>query len=166
MRSRTTARRWDQFAGFRAFNSRGTAHTALDQYDRAILDVDQAARLNPASPIAFRNRCFVKALVRRIEEGLADCNEALRLKPDNPGAAWRRAGPCTCCLGAPTKPSPTAMPTCRSVRRSLFAVLQRPGSLLKGDAPGGDRDIAAARARNPDIETHMAKLGLRLQDFR
>jgi len=38
-------------------------------------------------------------------------------------------------------------------------------ALFKTDQPGGDRDIAAARATKPDIEDHMAKLGLRLQDF-
>ena len=52
----------------------------------AIQDFDQAIKLNPASLMAFGNRCFAKALLGQLEQGLADCNEALRVKPKNPGA--------------------------------------------------------------------------------
>ena len=33
------------------------------------------------------------------------------------------------------------------------------------EQPGGDRDIATARATKADIDDHMVKLGLKLQDF-
>src|SRR4030095_81842 len=36
---------------------------------------------------------------------------------------------------------------------------------LKGDQPGGDREIAAARAQKPGIDDDMARVGLRVPDF-
>ena len=148
-----------------AFNSRGTTYTALGQYDRAILDFDQAVILNPGSPIAFSNRCFAKALADQLEGGLADCNESLRLKSDNPGALAARA---FVHLKSRRADDAIADFNAELHRRpadaySLFG--RGLARYLKGDQPGGERDIAAAQARKPDIEAHMAKLGLRLQDF-
>jgi tetratricopeptide (TPR) repeat protein len=148
-----------------AFNSRGTTYTALGQYDLAILDFDQAVVLNPGSPLAYSNRCFARALRGQFEAALADCNDALRLKPDNPGALAarafvhlkaRRADDAIADYNAELRSRPTDP-------YSLFG--RGLARRLKGDQPGGDRDIAAARATKSDIEDHMGKLGLRLQDF-
>ena len=149
-----------------AFNSRGTTFTALGQYDRAILDFDQAVTLNPGSPLAYSNRCFARALLGQLEAGLADCNEALRLKSDNPGALAARA--------FVHLKSRRATDAIADYSAGLHNRPDDPYSLfgrglarhLKGDQSGGEHDIAAARATKPDIDDHMAKLGLRLQDFR
>jgi tetratricopeptide (TPR) repeat protein len=148
-----------------AFNSRGTTYTALGQYVRDFLDFDQAAALNPASPLAYGNRCFARALLGQLDAALADCNEALRLKPDNPGALAARAF-----VHLKSRRADNAIADYNAELRwrpmdpySLFG--RGLARYLKGDRPGGDRDIAAARATKPDIEDHMAKLGLRLQDF-
>ena len=148
-----------------AFNSRGTTYTALGQYDRAIVDFDQAAALNPGSPLAYGNRCFARALLDQLEAALTDCNEALRLKSDNPGALAarafvhlksRRADDAIADYNAELHRRPTDP-------YSLFG--RGLARYLKGDRLGGDRDIAAARATKPDIDDHMVKLGLRVQDF-
>jgi tetratricopeptide (TPR) repeat protein len=148
-----------------AFNSRGATYTALGQYDRAVLDFDQAVVLNPGSPLAYSNRCFARALLDQLDAALADCNEALRLKSDNPGTLAarafvhlksRRADEAIADYNAELHRRPTDP-------YSLFG--RGLARHLKGDQPGGDRDIAAARATKPDIEDHMAKLGLRLQEF-
>jgi tetratricopeptide (TPR) repeat protein len=139
--------------------------TALGHYDLAILDFDQAVVFNPGSPLAYSNRCFARALLGQLEAALADCNDALRLKSDNPGAfaarafvhlKSRRADDAIADYNAELHSRPTDP-------YSLFG--RGLARSLKGDKPGGDRDIAAARAAKPDIEDHMVKLGLRLQDF-
>jgi regulator of sirC expression with transglutaminase-like and TPR domain len=33
--------------------------------------------------MALNNRCFAKALASKLEQGLADCDESLRLRPGN-----------------------------------------------------------------------------------
>ena len=48
------------------------------RYDRAIQDHDQAIRLRPDYALAFTGRCEVDAIVGRLQEALADCDEALR----------------------------------------------------------------------------------------
>ena len=148
-----------------AYNSRGTTYTALGQYDLAILDFDQAVLLNPGSPLAYSNRCFARALLDRLEAALADCNDALRLKSDNPGALAARAF-----VHLKSRRADDAI---ADYNAELHRRPADPYSLfgrglarhLKGDQPGGDRDIGAARATKPDIDDHMVKLGLRLQDF-
>ena len=148
-----------------AFNSRGGTYTALGQYDRAILDFDQAVALNPGSPMAYSNRCFARALLGELAAALADCNESLRLKSDNPGALAARA---FVHLKARRADNAIADYNAELLRRptdpySLFG--RGLARYLKGDRLGGNSDIAAARATKPDIEEHMVKLGLRLQDF-
>jgi tetratricopeptide (TPR) repeat protein len=148
-----------------AFNSRGTTHTALGQYDRAVLDFDQAVALNPGSPVAYGNRCFARALLGQLEAGLADCNEALRLRSDNPGALAARA---FVHLKARRADEAIADYNAELHRRpedaySLFG--RGLARYLKGDQPGGKRDIAAARATKADIDDYMARPGLRQQDF-
>jgi tetratricopeptide (TPR) repeat protein len=148
-----------------AFNSRGTIYTALGQYDRAILDFDRAAMLNPGSPMAFSNRCFAKALLGQLAAGLADCNESLRLRPDNPGALAARA---FVHLKSRRADDAIADYNAELHRRpdDAYALFGRGlARYLKGDQPGGERDIAAARATKPDIDGYMATLGLRPQDF-
>ena len=148
-----------------AFNSRGTTYTALGKYDHAILDFDQAVTLNPGSPMAFSNRCFAKALVGQLEAGLADCNESLRLRSDNPGALAARA---FVHLKSRRADDAIADYNAELHRRPDDAYCLFGRGLarhLKGDQPGGDRDIAAARTTKPDIDGYMAKLGLHPQDF-
>jgi tetratricopeptide (TPR) repeat protein len=148
-----------------AFNSRGATFTALGQYDRAVADFDQAVRLNPASPQALGNRCFAKALLGQLEAALADCNEALRLKPGNAALASRAFVH----LKARRIDAAIADYNAHLGRRpeDPYALFGRDlARYPKGDNAGADRDIAAARSLKSDIEEQMAKLGLKLQDFR
>lgn len=147
------------------FNGRGATFTALGQYDRAIADFDQAVRLNPSSPQALGNRCFAKALLGQLEAALADCDEALRLKPGNAALASRAFVH----LKAKRVDAAIADYNAHLGKRpeDPYALFARGlARYLKGDQRGGDRDIAAARGLKPDIDEQMAKLGLKLQDFR
>ena len=148
-----------------AFNSRGATFTALGEYERAIADFDQAARLNPNGPRAFGNRCFAKALLGQLDAALADCDEALRLKPGNAALASRAF------VHLKARRIDAAITDYNAHLASRpedpYALYARGlARYLKGDQRGGDRDIAAARGLKPDIDEQMAKLGLKLQDFR
>jgi Flp pilus assembly protein TadD len=81
----------------------------------------------------------------QLETALTDCNEALRLKSDNPGALAarafvhlksRRADDAIADYNAELHRRPTD-----SYSLSGRGLARH----LKGDQPGGDRDIAAAR---------------------
>ena len=149
-----------------AFNSRGTTYMALGQHDRAVGDFDQAIALNPASPMASGNRCYARALLGQLETALADCDTALRLKPGNPAARAARAF-----VHLRARRPDAAITDYDAVLRARSddapALFGRGlARALKGDRAGADIDLAAARARQPDIEDEMARLGLRLQDFR
>ena len=102
----------------------------------------------------------------QLEQALADCNEALRLKPNNAGAfgssafiylKLRRyeAAIADFNLKLRTDPSDADALFGRGVAKSM-----------KGDLRGGDGDIIAAQALKPDVSDYMAKLGIRIQNFR
>ena len=63
---------------------RGRASWAKGDHERAIADLNKAIRLDPKDHHAYRASCFVRAIVDQPQQGLRDCNEALRLKPDEP----------------------------------------------------------------------------------
>ncbi len=143
-----------------AFNGRGTTHIAQERYRLAVDDFDQAIRINPSSPVALGNRYFAKAVLGEFEQALSDCNEALRVKRKYPAAYASRAitylklkryddaiADYTALLkGKPDNPY------------ALFGrgVARR----MKGDARGGDGDVAAATSIKPDIAEHMSRLGI------
>src|SRR6185295_18510448 len=52
------------------------------EYARAVQDYDEAIRYEPALECVWNGRCWTRAIVGELQAALADCNEALRLKPD------------------------------------------------------------------------------------
>jgi tetratricopeptide (TPR) repeat protein len=64
------------------FMARGSANTQKGDYDSAIQDYSQALLLNGAA--AWNGRCWARAIKGQFNDALADCNQALRLEPNNP----------------------------------------------------------------------------------
>jgi tetratricopeptide (TPR) repeat protein len=64
-----------------AFSNRGNAYQAEGDYDRAVIDYDQAIQLNPNDPIAFSNRGNAYKRKGDIDHAIADFSEAIRLNP-------------------------------------------------------------------------------------
>ena len=58
-----------------AFNNRGVLHRLKNQPDRALLDYDQAIRIDPRPAGALNNRCALRAIVGQLQAAVADCDE-------------------------------------------------------------------------------------------
>ena len=149
-----------------AFNSRGTTHIALERYELAIRDFDQAIKLNAASTLALINLCFAKAVLGQLEQALADCDDALRLKPINPGVYASRGF-----VLLKLKRYDAAIADYSSELRARpndpYALFGRGmARFIKGDLRAGDNDMVAAQSLKPDIVEHMARLGITLRDLR
>jgi tetratricopeptide (TPR) repeat protein len=99
-------------------------------------------------------------MLGQLEQALADCNESLRLKDepytlDSRGLVYLKLGRFD-----------SAMADYNAV---LNAIPNFPGSLFgrgiakrrKGDAAGGDADVAAAKALKPDIVEEYSKYGVK-----
>ena len=54
----------------------------MGQQEEAIVDYDEAIRLNPKIAEAYINRAEEKNKMGEWAAAIADCNEAIRLKPD------------------------------------------------------------------------------------
>src|SRR5881392_180530 len=65
-----------------AYSLRGGAVYYKGDTARAILDYDEAIKLDPTFARAFNNRCWARAVVGRVAEAVADCDESLRLAPN------------------------------------------------------------------------------------
>jgi tetratricopeptide (TPR) repeat protein len=65
-----------------ALAERGDTHERAGLYDRAAEDYGRLIAIEPGNAKAWNNSCWDRAVLGRLEEALADCNEALRLAPD------------------------------------------------------------------------------------
>jgi Tfp pilus assembly protein PilF len=78
-----------------ACNDRGVAWCAKNEYDRAIVDFNEAIRLDPKFSPAYMNRGNAWLAKKEHDTAIADYNEAVRLEPKhatalaNRGRAWR-----------------------------------------------------------------------------
>ena len=143
-----------------AFNGRGTTYIAQERYRLAVDDFDQAIRINPSSAVTLGNRCFVRAVLGELEQALSDCNEALRIKRNYPAAYASRA-----ITYLKLKRYDDAIADYTALLKSRpdnpYALFGRGmARRMKGDARGGDGDVAAAKSIRPDIAEHMGRLGI------
>ncbi len=133
----------------------GDTAAALEDYDAAIAaQGDNAAYRNSA--------CWARAtLGRELDRALADCNEALRLKPRNPGyldsraMVQMRAG-----AFALAEADYTAALTAAGNRFPHAQYGRGVARLKQGKTAGGQADIAAASAADPELAARFAGFGL------
>ena len=145
-----------------AFNNRGTAYDDKKDYDRAIADYDQAIRLDPNYARAFNNRGNAYAAKGAYTRAALDFDEVTRLQPTNANA-WNHR----CWARAIVGQLSQAILDCNeSIRLNpttkLAASLYGRGIAKRksGDTVGGDADIAAAMAIQPDITEEFARYEL------
>jgi S1-C subfamily serine protease/Flp pilus assembly protein TadD len=76
----------------KVFQIRGQAYFFKRDFTRAISDLTEAIRLNPADSGAFGSRGITYSMMKEYGRGMADFNEAIRLNPKDAGAFSGRGG--------------------------------------------------------------------------
>ena len=67
-----------------AWYARGVAYATQGNEARALTDFDQTIALEPRNPFGWANRCqALGALGQRLDQALNDCNEALKIAPQD-----------------------------------------------------------------------------------
>jgi len=141
------------------YYTRGLMQRRLGQNDAAAKDYNQSLKLAASSDV-YNSRCYLFAITNRLQDALKDCNEALRLDPQNQYAydsrafAYLKLGMFDASIA--------------DYNAALAIEPGRPYSLAgrgfarrrKGDA-GGDADLAAARTQLPGIVEEFARYGVK-----
>jgi formylglycine-generating enzyme required for sulfatase activity/Flp pilus assembly protein TadD len=137
------------------YNYRGDVYALKGDYDRAVTDYSEVIKLDPKSAAAYNNRCFGRAVIGRdLQNALADCNESLVLRPNDPGTLNSR-GLVQYKLGAFQEAIADYTAAITQNAKDANSLYGRGMAKLKiGDPAGGSTDIVAAEA----IESNIAKV--------
>jgi protein O-mannosyl-transferase len=65
-----------------AYNNRGYAYFAENEYEKAIVDFNSATKLDPYDPGSSTNLCLVYWKIGKLELAVKECNKAVALKED------------------------------------------------------------------------------------
>jgi len=71
--------------------NRATSRQLTNDFEGALRDYGAAIEIDPGRANSYNGRCWTYAMLRRPKEALADCEESLRLGPDDPYALDSRA---------------------------------------------------------------------------
>jgi tetratricopeptide (TPR) repeat protein len=146
-----------------AYAARGDADEDTGQHDAAARDYAEAARLGGDAPGQLTVRCWIRALRGRpLAMALDDCNESLRLRPDDSGALTSRglvylrmanysAAIADSDAALRKRPQDVASLLIRAIAKSR-----------SGDAQGAAADIAAAKAGDSRVEDTFAIYGVKM----
>jgi Tfp pilus assembly protein PilF len=141
--------------------SRAIALNRKGEHQAAIEDLDRVIAVEPANANARNSRCWAHAVLAHLDEALADCNEALKLRPDDAdkldsrGFVFLRLGR----LDRAIEDYSAVLKTLPKHASSLYGRgLARIG---RGDRAGGNEDVQAAKAVDPDVIATFARYGIR-----
>jgi tetratricopeptide (TPR) repeat protein len=145
-----------------AYNSRGAAYQRKGDFARAAADYGEVTRLQPNNIDAWSARCWVRAISPGLtQQALADCNAALKIKPDAADVLDTR-GFVQLKLGqtdSAIKDYDAALKIDPKLAGSLYG--RGLAKARKGDRNGSSADIAAAKAIKSDIAEEFARYGVR-----
>ena len=139
----------------------GNAAGRKGDYIRAIPDFEEASRLTPDDAVVWNSRCWAQAVLgQKLQQALADCNESLRLAPDNSDTIDSRAF-VYLKIGDVDK-ALADYNTALRLNPKLISSLYGRGvaKMRKGDTAGANADIAAAKAQRPTIAEEFAVYGV------
>jgi tetratricopeptide (TPR) repeat protein len=116
------------------FYQRGRLYAGKGDHDRAIKDFDETIRLNPTHLYAITFRGVSHFKIGHYDPAIVDWDTVLKLDPNRSDF-----------------PKRADLLYCRGMAKRL-----------KGDAVGGEADIAAAKDLNGNVAEELAKLGVEL----
>lgn len=145
-----------------AFYNRGYAHFARREYELAIADYSRSIELDGRMAWAYANRCLTRTVLGLdLAAALADCDEALKLQPDNlqtresRGFVFLKRGE----NGIAFREYDSALRTDPNRPLALYGRgLARIGN---GDLKGGEHDRQAARSLMPTVDSEFLTYGLK-----
>ena len=142
----------------KAYYNRANAQLVKAEYAKAVEDYSQAIALEPSSADALHERCFARAvLAKQLEDALSDCNEALRLSPNDAetlggrGFVYLRLG----FYRTAVLDYDAALKTKPDSAEFLFG--RGTAKLKAGEETAGNADIIAARKLEPQIDDRFAR---------
>ena len=142
----------------KAHYHRGNALLAKREYRKAIEDYNATLEIEPVDANALHERCWARAVLAvELEDALSDCNEALRIRP-NEGETLGGRGFVYLRLGfyrTAILDYDAALERKPDTAEFLFA--RGTAKLKAGDEDGGKGDIAAARVIDGDIDAIFAR---------
>ena len=142
---------------------RGLVWHAKGDFNNAIADYAEAIRLDPKDYGARMNRCWTRAAFNRdLEQALVDCNEGLRLEPDQPDVLETRAFVYfrMSRMAEAIADYERALKLDPRLPRALFV-----GGVINfasGDVAGAKADVATAMTIQKDIAEEFARYGVRI----
>jgi tetratricopeptide (TPR) repeat protein len=145
-----------------AYNNRGATFQRRGDYARASSDYGEVTRLQPDNPDAWAARCWVRAAGgREVQQALADCNQSLKIKADQPDVLDTR-GFVNLRLGKmddAIRDYDAALKMDPKLAGALYG--RGLAKTKKGDRDGGSADMASAKAMKSDIESEFSRYGVR-----
>lgn len=144
---------------------RGATYFEAHQDERGLKDYDQAVRIAGQYAWPWSARCWARGLAGRLEEALADCNAALRIDPNEDAGTFESAFANRGVVRLKLKDYDAAIADFDAslkhdphLARALYG--RGLARKKKGDAKGGEADLAAAIATWPGIAGEFARWGL------
>ena len=139
--------------------NRGNAYLGKSQYDAAIDNFNQAIKLKSDFAQALDNRCWARAVVGILKQALGDCNQALRLMPNNPATLESRAFIYLKMTNFDAAVS--GYDAALAINPKAASALYGRGlAKLKNEDASGEADIKAAKAIQADIAEEFARYGM------
>ena len=141
--------------------NRAIAYNRKGEYRLAIDDLDRALAVEPSNADALNSRCWARAVLAYLEEALTDCSKALSVRPgdvdtlDSRGFVLLRLGR----LDRAIADYDAALKAQPKMASALYG--RGLAKIGRGDRAGGQDDVAAARAIDPDIVAAFARYGIR-----
>jgi tetratricopeptide (TPR) repeat protein len=145
-----------------AYNNRGAGFQRKGDFARASADYGEVTKLQPNNADAWGARCWVRAAGgREVQQALGDCDQALKIKADQPDVLDTR-GFINLRLGKiddAIKDYDAALKLDPKLAGALYG--RGVAKMKKNDRAGGSADIASAKSMRSDIEAEYSRYGIR-----
>lgn len=142
----------------KAYYNRANTQLQKSEYRKAIDDYSLALVLTPADAKALHERCWARAVLNiDLEDALSDCNEALRLEPNDAETLGGRAFVYMRLGFFRTAVIDYDAALGLKPQDALLMFARGTAKTRAGDEDGGKADRAAARAIDPEVETTFVR---------